>query len=273
MPRFRASERLAILYFVYVALIAPFFIDRPWRTSLLALAVACGFWLGAHAKPVVRDLIPLAAVLAAYREMDWFSGAPHHHHLEQAWVAWDRMLLDQWHLRRAIESAGPLIPGFLEFCYLLVYGVGPLVVLMSVLARRPESADRLWMAYLAGTLGAYALFPYFPSDPPRTLFPGADLPHVMTTLRQVNLYIVGGYGIHSSVFPSAHVSSAFSAAWGLLFTIPEKRWIGACIFAYAVAVSIATVYGRYHYAADVLAGFGVSLLAIPAALAIRPRKN
>lgn len=97
------------------------------------------------------------------------------------------------------------------------------------------------------------------------LFPTADLPHVTTVLRQLNLYIVGGYGIHSSVFPSAHVSSAFSAAWGLLRTIPEKRWIGWCVFAYAVAVSIATVYGRYHYAADVVAGFAVSLVAIPAA--------
>jgi membrane-associated phospholipid phosphatase len=34
--------------------------------------------------------------------------------------------------------------------------------------------------------------------------------------------------------------------------------------AYAALVSIATVYGRYHYGADVAAGFAVSLLAIPA---------
>ncbi len=267
--RFRPSERLAILYFVYVALIAPFYIERPWRTSVVAVAVAAGFWLTHFLKPIVRDLIPLGAVLTAYREMDWFSATPHDHHLERSWVLWDRMLLDQYHWRQAIESAGPLIPGFLEFCYLLVYGVGPLVVAMAVLARRKHGTnesgtDQLWMAYLAGTLGAYALFPYFPSDPPRTLFPGADLPHVVTVMRQVNLYFLGGYGIHSSVFPSAHVSSAFSAAWGLLLTIPERRWIGACMLGYAVLVSIATVYGRYHYAADVLAGFAVSLVAIPA---------
>lgn len=270
MPRFRSSERIAILYFIYVALIAPFYIQQPWRTSIVAVAVALGFWSTHFGRPILRDLIPLGAVLTAYREMNWFSSTPHDHHLERAWVQWDRLLLDQWHLRAIIESAGHVFPEFLEFCYLLVYGVAPLVVLMAILARRRHGTDRLWTAYLAGTLGAYALFPYFPSDPPRTLFPASDLPHVMTVVRQVNLYIVGGYGIHSSVFPSAHVSSAFSAAWGLLLTIPEKRWIGWSVFAYAVAVSIATVYGRYHYAVDVLAGFAVSLIAIPAARMVSP---
>lgn len=263
--RFRSSERLAIAYFVYVAVIAPFYIVKPWRACLLAAAVAAGLWLMAQWKPIARDLAPLGATLAAYREMNWFASTPHDHHLERGWIAWDRLLLDGWHLRAAIESAGAILPGLLELCYLLVYGIGPAVVVAAIVHRRRDHTDRLWMAYLAGTLGAYALFPYFPSDPPRTVFPAADLPHLITALRRLNLYIVGGYGIHSSVFPSAHVSSAFSAAWGLLRTIPEKPWIGRGMAAYAVVVSIATVYGRYHYGVDVLAGFAVSLLAIPAA--------
>jgi membrane-associated phospholipid phosphatase len=262
--RFRSSERLAIAYFVYVASIAPFYIAQPWRPWLLAAAVALGLRLMAAWTPIARDLSPLGATLAAYREMNWFASTPHDHHLERAWVIWDRAVLDSW-LRPAIESAGAFLPGFLELCYLLVYGIGPAVVVAAILHRRRDGTNRLWMAYLAGTLGAYALFPYFPSDPPRTVFPGADLPHVITALRRLNLYIVGGYGIHSSVFPSAHVSSAFSAAWGLMMTIPEKPWIGRGMAAYAVVVSVATVYGRYHYGVDVLAGFAVSLLAIPAA--------
>jgi membrane-associated phospholipid phosphatase len=263
--RFRSSERLAIAYFLYVGAIAPFYIARPWRAWLLAAAVAAWLWLMAQWSPVARDFAPLGAALAAYREMNWFASIPHDHHLERAWIVWDRLLLDGGHLRAAIESAGAILPGFLELSYLLVYGVGPAVVAAAIVHRRRDSTDKLWMAYLAGTLGAYALFPYFPSDPPRTVFPGADLPHTITALRRLNLYIVGGYGIHSSVFPSAHVSSAFSAAWGLLKTIPEKPWIGWSVAAYAVVVSIATVYGRYHYGVDVLGGFAVSLLAIPAA--------
>jgi membrane-associated phospholipid phosphatase len=114
------------------------------------------------------------------------------------------------------------------------------------------------------------MFPYFPSEPPRTAFPGADMPRVTTAIREFNLFIVGGYGIHSSVFPSAHVSSALSAAWGLLAAIPKRRWIGWSMFAYGILVAIATVYGRYHYAADGLAGIAVSLVAL-AMLRIRTR--
>jgi membrane-associated phospholipid phosphatase len=263
--RFRSSERLAVAYFLYVAAIAPFYIARPWRAWIVAAGVAAWLWLMGLWTPIARDLAPLGATLAAYREMDWFASAPHDHHLERGWVAWDRLILDDWHLRAAIESTGAILPGLLELSYLLVYAVGPIVVVMAVMMRRRDRTDQLWMAYLAGTLGAYALFPYFPSDPPRTAFPGVDLPHVITALRRLNLFIVGGYGIHSSVFPSAHVSSAFSAAWGLLKTIPEKRWIGWSMAAYAVVVSVATVYGRYHYGVDVLAGLAVSLVAIPAA--------
>jgi membrane-associated phospholipid phosphatase len=40
---------------------------------------------------------------------------------------------------------------------------------------------------------------------------------------------------------------------------------------YAVSVSVATVYGRYHYVPDVLAGFGVSLVAAGVCLLIRTR--
>lgn len=82
-------------------------------------------------------------------------------------------------------------------------------------------------------------------------------------VRAINLAIVGGYGIHSSVFPSAHVSSAFSAAWALLAILPG-RWIGLSFTGYAVCVAVATVYGRYHYGVDALAGLGVSLAALAA---------
>ena len=76
------------------------------------------------------------------------------------------------------------------------------------------------------------------------------MPNVMTALRQLNLWLVGDYGIHSSVFPSAHVSSAFSAAWALLAYLPERKRFGWGMLVYAVSVAVATVYGRYHYAAD-----------------------
>jgi membrane-associated phospholipid phosphatase len=127
------------------------------------------------------------------------------------------------------------------------------------------------LLYLLGTLSAYALFPFFLSQPPRTLFATQDVPQVMTALRRFNLWIVNGYGIHSSVFPSAHVSSAFSAGWALLLYLPERKRYGRGMLIYAASVAIAAVYGRYHYAVDVVAGLGVSLVAAGIILAANKR--
>jgi membrane-associated phospholipid phosphatase len=42
---------------------------------------------------------------------------------------------------------------------------------------------------------------------------------------------------------------------------PARRMWGSVLLIYSVSVAIATIYGRYHYAADALAGFGVSVAA------------
>jgi membrane-associated phospholipid phosphatase len=63
----------------------------------------------------------------------------------------------------------------------------------------------------------------------------------------------------SSVFPSGHVAAVTATALTVRQRLPRL----GVVFIVA-ALSIATVYGRYHYAADALAGavigtFGVSL--------------
>ena len=57
----------------------------------------------------------------------------------------------------------------------------------------------------------------------------------------------------------AHVAGAFSAAFALLRLLPERRWVGWMLLALAVLIATATIYGRYHYAADALAGLAISV--------------
>jgi len=260
----RSTEWLLIGYFSYVALISP--TRSPLLVLLLAIALVAVLAYGeARGNPlffsIARDWAPLLLTLIAYREMDWFTPIAWDHHLEFRWIQFDRSLLYGWGLQHSIESVGALLPSYLEFCYLLVYAVGPFTVTVLYLEHRRNRVNQVLLLYLLGTLLAYALFPYFPSQPPRTLFGDSDLPTVMTSIRRFNLWIVNGYGIHSSVFPSAHVSSAFSAGLALLLYLPNRKRYGLGMLIYAASVSVAAVYGRYHYAVDVLAGFGVSLVA------------
>ncbi|MSV35826.1 MAG: phosphatase PAP2 family protein [Bryobacterales bacterium] len=262
MSLLRSSEIFIIAYFIYVAFVALFLLPSSWPAWTLAVCVALVVVGISRIGSVLRDWTPLAFALVAYREMDLFSVLAHDRHLENIWVSWDRWVLDEIYLRAAIESLGWLMPFYFELCYLLVYSIGAVALTALLLNGRRDQVDRLWLAYLAGTLGAYALFPFFPSDPPRTIFPNSDLPNAITLPRQLNLLIVGGYGIHSSVFPSAHVSSALSAAWGLHATLPQRPWISRCMALYGLSVGVATVYGRYHYTVDAVAGIVLSGVAI-----------
>lgn len=265
-PRLRATEFLFIVYFAYVACVASFFAIPRWADAWLVFVGATAglvliAWRFANPLRFARDWIPLGLLLFAYRQMDWFTDPPRRIDLETLWRGWDTKLLVDWHLQAAIESAGPLIPELLELCYLLIYAVGPLTVAALYLTHRREYVDRALLLTLGGTLLSYAFFPYFPTAPPRAIF-AMPTPAVQTALRHVNLWIVNGAGIGSSVFPSAHVSGAFSAAFALILYLPRaSKWKWG-VLVYAGVVAIATVYGRYHYAADAVAGIGVSLVAL-----------
>jgi len=272
VPRLRSSEWLLLAYFAYVALVAPFFIS-PWKPLIAAMAVAALLITLARQESWIRDLAPLPLTLAAFEVMNWFTPAVRDHHLEQSWIVWDRILFDHYGLRAIIESAGPQLPFLLELVYALVYAVAPVALWALAANGRRDRLNHFWLAYLAGTLAAYALFPYFLSEPPRTAFPGDNLPHFASFLRRFNLWIALHGDIHSSVFPSAHVSSALSAGWGLLATLPEKRWIGWTMAAFGICVAIATVYGRYHYAVDAVAGIAISFLGLAAVKMAGYRKS
>jgi membrane-associated phospholipid phosphatase len=279
--RLRSAEWLLVLYFGYVAAISPRFplqqqvIWRPFLVELLVCSLFLSLAYGEsreHAKVfgIMRDWAAVSLILLAYREMDWFASMPRDFDLELRWVEWDRAVFYRWGFQRAVEALGAIGPLYLELCYSLVYAVAPFVVAVLYFQHRLKRVNGALFLYLLGTLLAYALFPYFPSDPPRVAFGGTDMPNIATPLRQLNLWLLGNYGIHTSVFPSAHVSSAFSAAWALFAFLPERKRYGWGMLVYAISVAVATVYGRYHYAADVAAGIVISLIPGLMILLARP---
>jgi membrane-associated phospholipid phosphatase len=274
----RISEWILAVYFTYVtalAMLLPVAAEVRIRTAAANAALLCLY--AVLLRPRLRDRlairhlrnwIPLALMLLAYKEMGWLAPASHTHELERSWIVWDRMLLRDWGLRAAIESAGRLFPALLEASYVLVYALPAFSMTMLYLYRKSVRAETLLVVYLLGLFLSYVQFPFWPSEPPRTVFAGEDLPNVMTWIRRFNLWILGGYGIHTSVFPSAHVSGAVAAAFGLRRALPEKPWVHRAVAVYAALVALATVYGRYHYAVDAVAGvaMGLSAAAVGGAL-------
>jgi membrane-associated phospholipid phosphatase len=265
----RVSEWVLAAYFAYVtalSLILPVQPGVPFRTIVVNLSLLCFYAVLLRFRDTIavehlRNWIPLALMLLAYKEMGWLAPASHDHRLEQSWIVWDHLLLTRWRLRNVIESAGPLFPTILELCYVLVYALPAFSMSMLYVYRKSCDAEYLLVIYLLGLFLSYVQFPFWPSEPPRIVFPGEDASAIDTLLRRFNHWILGGYGIHTSVFPSAHVSGAFAAAFALKRILGERPWLYRGVFIYATLVAIATVYGRYHYAVDAVAGVVVGTVA------------
>lgn len=260
-------EKVLLLFFATLgglSLLRPL----PATSRVALLAVPATVWLLCWAEEhssrpwsrIVREWMSLALILAAYWSLQFFAQA-HWTRWQDKWIAWDRWLLHDLEFKRGIESWGSFLPTFLETIYLLLY-IFPVVSLglLYVCGERSQSKRFLHVLFL-GTLTAYALLPVLPVSSPRLAFPGEDLPAHTGTARTVNVWLLDHLDISTSVFPSGHVAVAFSCAFGLLSAIPHQKKIWVPAFFVATAVFAATIYSRYHYAADGLASIAIAVAA------------
>ncbi len=266
----RWPERVILVFLIYaaaVAIVLP--VAPPVRNPILLLNLVIILTYGALIRfdftnqrlvtSVIRDWLPLALIILAYREMGWVALPHGSHTLEAHWVIWDRLILHGG-AKAAIEAFGPVVPSALEIAYALVYALAPFSLAVLYLYGRRDRVETFLSIFTLSVLLCYAQFPFWPSEPPRVLFLGQDFPAYESIFRRFNLWMLGNYGIHTSVFPSAHVAGAFSVAFGMRQALPEHKWVSRFLLVMALFIAAATVYGRYHYAADALAGFSLAVL-------------
>jgi membrane-associated phospholipid phosphatase len=261
----RRPERVILIFLIYAAATAVVLPVAPAVTKLIVLLnVAVILLYGVLIRfdftnrrlvaGVIRDWLPLALIILAYREMGWLALPHKSHTLETHWIVWDRQILHGG-ARAMVEAFGPILPSALEIAYSLVYALAPFCLAVLYLYRRRDGVETFLFIFTLGVLLCYAQLLFWPSEPPRVVFFGQDLPAYDSIFRHFNLWMLGNYGIHTGVFPSAHVAGAFSAAFGMQRALPEHKWVSRFLFVMAALIAVATFYGRYHYAVDAAAGF------------------
>jgi membrane-associated phospholipid phosphatase len=253
------------------------------------------------------DLFPALLLMVAYRESGLLLTPDPAHHLDYVLVRWDRVLLQNHFVQTVLQAGAPWLQHYLELAYMLCYPLVPLGVgaihwasHRNAANATPPSAisgvsdfgsdpdrtanrtgrqvptgsrrydgsalDGFWAAVLLATLFCYAVYPFFPLTPPRVLFADVPGPHVAPLLRNMNSWLLDHYSVQACVFPSAHVAAV--TAVGLAVRKHAPR-LGALFLFLAASVAVATVYGRYHYAADAVAGTLVGAAAYKLSQRIR----
>jgi membrane-associated phospholipid phosphatase len=287
--RLSLAEQIVLAFFAYIT-VAAFVLHLAARdlgiiialnTVTLAALLALrrnrqrARWLVAAA-----DLFPALLLLVAYRESGLLLTPDPAHHLDYMFIQWDRMLLHNQFVQAVLQGGAPWLQHYLELAYLLCYPLVPLGVAAIHFAPQRSATgepaatkgvramDGFWAVVLLATLCCYAVYPFFPLTPPRVLFADVPGPHVAPMLRKLNFWLLDHYSVQACIFPSGHVAAVTAVALAVRKHAPR---LGALFMFLAASVALATVYGRYHYAADAVAGGLVGVAAYIASNAFKSR--
>jgi membrane-associated phospholipid phosphatase len=202
----------------------------------------------------LRDWMPLAYILLGY----WLPAllvTSTNEGFERRLLTLDHRWLGVENLRTISERTPRPVIELLEFAYLFCYPMVPIGFACLYVAGLHEESDRFWTAVLAAVVGCYGVLPWLPTRPPRAI--EGEPVRSSALVRRVNLRVLGLASIQLNTFPSGHVAASLATALAVCARLPL---VGLPLVLLALAIAIGSVVGRYHYAADALAGAALALL-------------
>lgn len=253
-----------LFYLAYLVVVA-WMVRLPWRqrrlVTTVAAADAAAIWWLSHQHGVlatlVSDWVPPLQILIAY----WLSGAFFRRPMPrvEAWLArGDRWVFDRLALGRFVERAPRAWLESLELAYLSVYVVLPLGFAVARWVDPGTSAGRYWAIVMVAELVSYGALPWIQTRPPRALHDHLMIERRHLTVRPLNGAVLHHGSIQVNTFPSGHAAGAVATALAVAQVSPTA---GVLFGIVAVGIVLGSVVGRYHYAADSLAGVVVAVLA------------
>lgn len=141
----------------------------------------------------------------------------------------------------------------LEAAYAGVYGLIPIALVLHLCFATAPDADRFWTVILVTDFVCFGFLPWIQTRPPRALESGEPWD---SSLRSLNLKILGATSVQVNTFPSGHAAEALAAAL-LVASVSPVTFV--CMMAAALAVAAGAVFGRYHYAIDAFTGWFVAV--------------
>lgn len=237
--------------------------------AVFAVCAAAGASYGAKfltpgQAAVLWDWFPLALIFVPYWQTGRFFLGPNRE-FQNALVMQDRRWLRR--LSPITRHLGPRFRFFFEIAYLSCYALVPLGLGLLTIAGQSRYADAYWVVVLVSTYICYAITPFFPALPPRTVENEQAIAVTPNSGRAINHWLLKRGSIQAISFPSAHVASTLALSLMLLKVLPVT---GSIVLAWSVSIAVAAVVGRYHYALDVVLGAAVAVVVYLAWLYLSP---
>jgi membrane-associated phospholipid phosphatase len=148
--------------------------------------------------------------------------------------------------------ASPGLNDFMQFSYMTYFLY--LVILPGILYAQEKRAA-FWTVMVATAIAHYSVYVIavlFPVESPYFALASLNLSPLRGGAFTTAIEFIERFGrVHGGAFPSAHVAGS---AVALLAARRCKPWLFWICLPFFLSMCVATVYGRYHYIADGLAG-------------------
>ena len=267
----QCTDAVAALYFLFTGAIVCFHRAQfpAWRVYLsIHLLVAAGICM-LHRLPLKR----LAGVTGFFR--DWYPAFLFpvlYKEVEQFALAFG-----DWRLTKSIQQLEVSFFGghpslytsllypwtplseYLHFCYFAYLLLLPIVGGWWYFNGRRDDFHELMLLVTTTLFSSYAFYISYPVDSPFYLFMPLEAPLNDGFFYRLVHFLSDRGGARGGAFPSAHISVSL-VIWLVVWERQRRMaWILAPVIAGLVG---ATVYGRFHYMLDLLAGLLVAILVM-----------
>ncbi len=239
---------VVLAYFAYLGVMGA--TARMWRVPVISLLV-----IGSVLTIGMRHVMPLIYLLVGY----WLpavlvrAASPW---LERRLLGFNRRLFGPDGLQSFASRAPRALLEYLELAYLCCYAVVPIGFVWLVFAGFEDKAGMFWSTVLLAAFTCYGLLPWLPSRAPRAIEPPPA--GTRSSIRSLNLLVLDRASVQWNTFPSGHTAASVATALALGSHAPLAGLILGLI---AASIAVGSVVGRYHYAADAIAGALVAVAA------------
>lgn len=207
----------------------------------------------------LRVFLPVVVTPVLYTELATLNQLVSPGYLDGAVQGWEAALFgEQLSLTAARRLPSPWVSELLHAGYFSYYLVVPGAAVAVYLRGGERGLARLTIAVALAFFVCYLCFAVFPVAGPRYEFARITGPPSEGPVFGLVHGVLEAGSSKGTAFPSSHVAAAAAALLACRRDAPRWFWI---LLPAVTLLTLGTVYGRFHYAVDALAGLAVAVAA------------
>jgi membrane-associated phospholipid phosphatase len=254
-------------------------IPHTARYFAIHCAIAAGIlalaWIGVRtenrALQIARHWYPLAIYIFFFEELQGLVHAIFPGWFDGRLISFDYNFAGVHPAAWLVRFANPALNDFMQFSYMTYFLY--LVILPAILYAQGKRAA-FWTVMVSTAIAHYSVYVIavlLPVESPYFALASLHLAPLAGGGFTTTIEFIERFGrVDGAAFPSAHVAGSMVA---LLAARRYKPWLFWICLPFFLSMCVATVYGRYHYVADVLAGIVVGAIGWAAGQWVMERKG